>query len=606
MVSAAMPPVRRTMQVDTDAIDGIAAGWFAARASQPGLAYGVVADGELVHAGGLGERRAGGPPPDADTVFRIASMTKSFTAALVLLLRDAGALALDDPAVDYVPEVAGVVLPTRDCPPLAIRHLLTMTAGFTTDDPWGDRQQGLDPAEFSRLLADGGVRCGWAPGTRFEYSNLGYALLGNVIESVTGQDYAQAVRERLLTPLQLERTGYEVDDVDPARLARGYRRDSAGAGWLELQPDPYGAFAPMGGVLSCVRDLARWVAGFATAFPARDLALPADTDAGHPLCRASRREMQLAQSTIPVGGDGAVIHCAGPPRISYGFGLFCEDDPAFGDIVQHSGGYPGYGSHMRWHPATGLGVIVLANGTYAPAGSLAGELLAALLASSAAAAAASPWRVTGPVPAPVGPWPETLAARDAVDGLLQNWDDDVAGRLLAPNVDLDEPLTERRADIETIRERIGPFRRNDGRPAECDSPAHCRWWLTGPGGTVAVQIRLAPLREPLVQQLTVAIPSAAGSPLARTLASLIASLDADRPEWPDGVTVAGGLRIDEVLRQLRMARAWAGDCTLDSYLAGNGHTSAAVRLTGATGRVELELEVSEPGHLVRAGITLAG
>ena len=158
-------------------------------------------------------------------------------------------------------------MPSADSPPITIRHLLTMTAGFSTDDPWGDRQQGLDPAEFAQLLADGAVRCAWAPGTRFEYSNLGYAVLGKVIESVTGLDYAHAIRTEVLGPLGLTQTGYEASNFDPLQLARGYRRD--GADWRELTPDPHGAFAPMGGIYSCVADLARWVAGFAGAYPPR-------------------------------------------------------------------------------------------------------------------------------------------------------------------------------------------------------------------------------------------------------------------------------------------------------------------------------------------------
>ena len=96
--------------LDTGAVDAIAER-FAARGGQPGLAYGVVADGRLAHSGGFGERRAGGPVPDAGTVFRIASMTKSFTATMIVLLRDRGALGLDDPAARYVPELAGLRLP---------------------------------------------------------------------------------------------------------------------------------------------------------------------------------------------------------------------------------------------------------------------------------------------------------------------------------------------------------------------------------------------------------------------------------------------------------------------------------------------------------------
>ena len=245
------------------AVDAIAEN-FQLRRGQPGLAYGIVAGGSLVHASGLGERWLGGPVPDAGTVFRIASMTKSFTAAAVLALRDDGALALDDLAEEYVPELRGLRPATVDSPRISIRQLLTMTAGFPTDDPWGDRQQGMPPGEFSEFLS-GGMSFAWAPGTRFEYSNLGYAILGRVVTAAAGTGYPEFVAGRLLRPLGLSRTGFEAAEFSPAELARGYRRGAAG--WAELVPDACGAFAPMGGVFSCVRDLARWVSGFAAAFP---------------------------------------------------------------------------------------------------------------------------------------------------------------------------------------------------------------------------------------------------------------------------------------------------------------------------------------------------
>jgi CubicO group peptidase (beta-lactamase class C family) len=187
-------------------IDTLAAGYHQ-RGGQPGLAYGVVIDGELVHAAGLGERDLGGPPPDAGTVFRIASMTKSFTASAVLALRDDGALRLDDPAEAYVPELRGWPPVSPDAARISVRHLLTMTAGFPTDDPWGDRQQGLPLEEFGAFLARG-VRFNWAPGTQFEYSNLGFAILGRIITAVTGVAYPDYIRDRLLRPLGMTRTGY--------------------------------------------------------------------------------------------------------------------------------------------------------------------------------------------------------------------------------------------------------------------------------------------------------------------------------------------------------------------------------------------------------------
>jgi len=626
--------------LDLTAADAIAAR-FAERGGQPGLAYGIVANGQLVYSGGLGERWSGGPVPDADAVFRIASMTKSFTASLVLLLRDRGRLRLDDVAQNYVPELRGVALPSADCPPITIRHLLTMTAGFSTDDPWGDRQQGLDPADFARLLATGGVRVAWAPGTTFEYSNLGYAILGRVIEAVTGDEYAAAVRTHLLEPLGLTQTGYEASQFDPSVLTRGYRRDSGR--WLEVEHDPYGAFAPMGGVYSSVRDLARWVAGFADAFPARGMGAgrlsAGDVSAGdlsagavsagavsagavsagdvsaaglpHPLTRSTRREMQLAQVGITRGGHGIVADLTGPLSISYGFGLFAEDDASFGTIVQHSGGYPGYGSQMRWHPATGLGTIVLANGTYAAAGALASELLTALLGDADRAAAAggddgSGYLLRGPFPAPGQPWAETVAARAAVDALLADWDEAAAGVLFAPNVDQDRPLAQRQADVVRLGERIGSFRPDASRQPEFDSPAHCRWWLTGKLGTVAVQIKLAPLRQPLVQQLIVPLPPAAGSDLAEVLGQLIGILNDGARSWPEGLTSTDGLSASEVLRRLRIASAWCGPCRVDSYLAGNGSTTATVWLIGQEGRAELAAEIDDTDRvLTRLTVSLA-
>ncbi|HXW47313.1 MAG TPA: serine hydrolase domain-containing protein [Streptosporangiaceae bacterium] len=581
----------------TSRIDEIAAR-FAARGGQPGVAFGIVAGGELVHGGGLGERFAGGPAPDVGTVFRIASMTKSFTASAILALRDAGDLRLDDRAEAYLPELRGLQLPAADCPPVTIRQLLTMTAGFPTDDPWGDRQQGLAAEAFAALLAGGEVRCCWAPGTRFEYSNLGYAILGRVIAAVTGSGYETATRRMLLRPLAMDSTGFEAGEFDPATLAGGYRWD--GSGWLEVQPDPSGAFAPMGGIFSCVTDLARWVAGFAAAFPARDGA-----DASpHPLSRATRREMQLPQVAVADGLAAPAVRIGGPASVSYGFGLFSMEDPAFGTIIQHSGGYPGYGSQMRWHPQTGLGAVVLANSTYAGAGALAAELLAALLADRGAAATRPvSGRLAGSAPAPGGPWPETVAARQAVDELLADWDDSAAGRLFAPNVALDRPLAQRRADVALLRERIGEFRPDPGRPAEFDSPAHCRWWLTGEHGTACVQIRLAPLRKPLVQQLVLAVPPGPGSALDLAIRLLSTELNDGGRDWPPELDTA--VSTAQVLRQLRLAAAWAGRCVPGAWLAGNGATTASLELTGPDGKVSLTVEVDGHGQrLQRADCAL--
>jgi CubicO group peptidase (beta-lactamase class C family) len=102
------------------AADAVADAFLAGR-HVPGVAYGVVVGGELIHTRGIGTLRVGeAAPPDADSVFRIASMTKSFTAATVVALRDEGRLALDDPIAHHVPELAALRGPTDDSPPVTV------------------------------------------------------------------------------------------------------------------------------------------------------------------------------------------------------------------------------------------------------------------------------------------------------------------------------------------------------------------------------------------------------------------------------------------------------------------------------------------------------
>jgi CubicO group peptidase (beta-lactamase class C family) len=578
---------------DFTAADAIVSDLFA-RGGQPALAYGIVAGGELVHSAGFGARVLGAGPPDKDTVFRIASMSKSFTASAVLLLRDAGALALDDPAAQYVPELAGWTCGSADAPAVTIRQLLTMTAGFPTDDPWGDRQQGLPITAFDQLLA-AGVSFNWAPGTRFEYSNLGYAILGRVVTMASGVLYDEFIRTRLLAPLGLTRTGFTADEFDRGNLAVGYRHGLAG--WDELPFDPYGAFAPMGGVFSTVSDLARWVAGFAAAFPPDGTAGTAETGE-HPLRPSSRRQMQLPQAVTGWRAAGRLP--GGPPASPeyYGFGLFVDEEPALGRVVSHSGGYPGFGSNMRWHPASGVGVIALGNGTYAPMSPLTSLVLDALVPASSAYQVAL-------APAPTAPWPQTLAAQEKVNRLLTRWDDEEADALFTENVALDGPYHERRHTIGLIRERIGEFAPDSNREAESDTPAHRRWWLTGERGTVQAQIQLSPEREPRVMSLALAVPPAPNSALARALDAVVGWLNDPAQDWPADVPVAANADAGLIARRLRMAAAWAGKCAVGACQAGSGTSSVTVELVGEHAPVTLALLVNRAtGELRQADAIL--
>jgi CubicO group peptidase (beta-lactamase class C family) len=327
---------------------------FAAERRCPSVVWGVVREGGLSCHGSTGTVR--GRRPDERTVYRIASMTKSFSVAATLLLRDEGVLRLDDPIGDHAPELAHLRSPTADAPAITIRDLIGMSSGLVSDDPWADRHLDLGDDELDDIVADGLVFAG-PTGACFEYSNLGYALLGRVVHRATGRRLQEHVTERLLEPLGMGDTTWEQPDHDD--WAPPMRR--LDDGWIEEAPTPGdGTIAPMGGLWTTVADLARWVGWLADAFPARD-----DADDAL-LRRSSRREMQSPQR---YAGRRTVRDLQ--VAVSYGYGTFVLDEPTHGIVVGHSGGRPGYGSNMRWRPGGSIGVVAVSNVTYAPMTELA-------------------------------------------------------------------------------------------------------------------------------------------------------------------------------------------------------------------------------------------
>src|SRR5688572_31705962 len=257
---------------------------FATANHVPGIAYGVLIDGQLVHRGTAGLRDVeGNARVDSASVFRIASMTKSFTALSILKLRDEGKLSLDDPADRYVPELTGLAYPTTDSPRLTIRHLLSHAEGFPEDNPWGDQQLNRTDEEMAAMMRSG-IPFSNPPGIAYEYSNYGFAILGRIVARVSGQPYATYLRQQILEPLGMTSTTMEAAQVPPQRLARGYRWEDER--WKPEPPLPDGAFGAMGGMLTSIDDLAKWVGYLMSAWPPRS-----EAETG-PVRRASVREMQ--------------------------------------------------------------------------------------------------------------------------------------------------------------------------------------------------------------------------------------------------------------------------------------------------------------------------
>ena len=330
------------------------------------------------------------------------------------------------------------------------------------------------------------------------------------------------MRTRLLEPLGMTATTYAMEEIPADQLAHGYvRRDDA---WLEEPIDGYGALASMGGVFTSVADLARWVAGFTDAFPPRD-----EPDDRSP-----------ASSRDPPGdaaGQAArsIRSSRGPrprPRRSCSAaatGTACSiaDDLRLGRVVGHGGGYPGFGSNMTWHPASGIGVVAVANARYAPMYRPVMEALAVLVGGS-------PERVRRAVP-----WPGTIEARAAVERLLGRWDDAEAAALFSMNVDLDEPVARRRAAIEGLQATHGTLTPDAAVEPESHGPSHLAWWLRGERGRVRVEILMSPERPPRVQGLTIISVPEPPPQLADIARRLAASLGTPGPAWPADLRARG-------------------------------------------------------------------
>jgi CubicO group peptidase (beta-lactamase class C family) len=454
---------------------------FAARERVPGAIWGIVRDGELVHVGTAGYRELSGKSPvTPDTVFRIASMTKSFTAMAILKLRDEGKLALDDPAEKYVPELRGLKYPTTDSPRITVRHLLTHAEGFPEDNPWGDQQLAVTEEEFSAMMRRG-IPLSNAPGVAYEYSNYGFAILGRIVSNVSRMPYRDYVAAQILKPLGMTATTLEPRAVPADRLAHGYRWEDEQ--WKQEPQLPDGAFGAMGGMLTSLTDLARYVSVYTGAWPPRDGAETA------PISRAALREMQQIwrsrPATATMRGDAMQLNAGG-----YGYGLRVSQSCDFTHAVAHSGGLPGFGSLMHWLPEYGVGILAMGNRTYTSWGAVATEALAELQKSGAIA------------PRVAKPSPELVAARDAVSQLVTEWDDRRADQLAAVNLFLDRSKERRRREIEALRAKVGACRPPDAFTF-VENALRGTWTMSCERGNLDVSITLAPTMPPTVQYLEV-------------------------------------------------------------------------------------------------------
>ncbi len=305
----------------------------------PGIAVGLVYDQELVWTEGFGyadrERQV---PADERTVYRIASISKLFTATAIMQLRDAGKLQLDDPVRRHLPwfHIGG---DDGDGPPITIRALLTHTAGLPREGgrPYWNDFVFPTPAELAATLA--GQQMPLPVAQQWKYSNVALALAGEIVAAVSGAPYAAYVREHILAPLRMTQT-YVQPQPDTPHLAVGYGRRLPGS--LSRAISPFvdiGALTPAGNLASCVEDLAR----FAMLQFRRGPAGGSQILAGHTLAEMQR------------------IHWL-EPEWQAGWGLAFRIQRQRGKTYfGHGGALPGYRTQLLLSPAEKVAVIVMTN-----------------------------------------------------------------------------------------------------------------------------------------------------------------------------------------------------------------------------------------------------
>ena len=342
---------------------GIHAGMMAEH-GVPGLAVAVARDGVEEYAEGFGTREIGTDAPvSPDTIFGVASVTKSFTALAIMQLHEAGKLSVDDPVTRYLPEFR---TPDADATrAITLHHFLTHTSGLPplpsrffafARSMAGDPAAGSKPAwsadhapidtfeELMAYLAEGGYALLGPPGAQFSYCNEGFALLGAIIEQVSGERYEPYVQQHILDPAGMTRSTYDVatlrtfDDVitfHAARQTDGKREVYAAPNWLYSS-----VWSPAGSLNTTVRDLLRYLEIYRTGGITGDARLLSAEG--------------ITRMTTPYAPRSS-------PGSSYGYGLGVIPDYHGQKLIKHGGGRKGISAEIIVAPALGFTGAAIAN-----------------------------------------------------------------------------------------------------------------------------------------------------------------------------------------------------------------------------------------------------
>jgi len=360
-VRAESPPARPPTEFNLPAIDAYVAAQVREK-GHVGLSVAIMREGQIVFANAYGQRSIDPPlPVETETCFAVASVTKQFTCACVLLLAEEGKLSVHDRVSKYLPHLARA-------DDITLLDLMQHTSGYPDYYPldFVDRRLARPISRDQLLKQYAGGKLDFEPGSRFSYSNTGYIALGAIVEKVSGRSFGDFLTERILKPLGMQHsrfgepagltrvaTGYNAFALDPPEPAQ---REAAG--WIDAA----------GGLWASASDLLKW-----------DLAL-----AGGKVLKTATFEQMIAPRRLTTG-----------KMSNYGCGLRSEIRD--GDLIlSHTGGVSGFASYNAILPRTRSGLVVLSNAEHVSTVPLRTQLLDLVLKDIAAKEAPPVPNIAGP------------------------------------------------------------------------------------------------------------------------------------------------------------------------------------------------------------------
>lgn len=275
-------------------------------------------------------------PADTNTIYRTGSVTKTFTAYLMMLLQQEGTIKLNDPVVQYFPEISSLKQTG-----VTFRQLASHTAGLAEEPALQDAASG-PIANWEKKIIESipTVAVIAAPDSVFEYSNIGYGILGLALSRAAHQSYISMVDERILHRLHMHNSFFRIPAAKQEKVAAGYSINAATGFINEAKPkrehQGRGYKVPNGGLYATANDLCRFMIEQSHSGEKNSLLTKESSD-------------MMTSIQTPADDDG-----------SYGFGYFIRNEQGF-KIVEHDGAVSGYNAYIAWNPDLKIGIVLLRN-----------------------------------------------------------------------------------------------------------------------------------------------------------------------------------------------------------------------------------------------------